>query len=282
MLEKISDIGMTIVTVIHQPRVEIFQRFDDVLLIAPGGRTAYLGSPMEARFYFENLGYNFPAGSNDADVLMDILSGLASNSVKNHSIDDLVEFWVKHYETLEHPVDTAEILQEDEDFHRLSAVLVKERGASFLAQVWFSHNLSLLQQYRKFSGLVMEICVAALAGVIMGVSLAAQPETYKGVYVTPYTFLSPAPNLWLTVQLSLLVGLAVALAASPSGVKVFSEELHVYWRNAASGHSPLAYFVAKSSSAMYRMVLAALHFSSILYYLSTPIIPFWVRLKSLT
>lgn len=57
MLNKISEIGTTIIAVIHQPRVEIFSKFHDVLMIAPGGRTAYLGASSEARPYFEKLGY---------------------------------------------------------------------------------------------------------------------------------------------------------------------------------------------------------------------------------
>ena len=57
MLDKISDIGVTVIAVIHQPRVEIFTKFHDVLMIAPGGRTAYLGPSAGARGYFENLGY---------------------------------------------------------------------------------------------------------------------------------------------------------------------------------------------------------------------------------
>ena len=57
MLDQIAKIGMTVVAVIHQPRVEIFQKFDDVLMIAPGGRTAYLGPTRNARPYFEKLGY---------------------------------------------------------------------------------------------------------------------------------------------------------------------------------------------------------------------------------
>ena len=57
MLDKISNIGMTIVAVIHQPRAEIYNKFHEVLMIAPGGRTAYLGPTRGARPYFEKLGY---------------------------------------------------------------------------------------------------------------------------------------------------------------------------------------------------------------------------------
>ena len=42
-LRNIAEAGLTVVTVIHQPRYEIFTMFHDVLLLGKGGRTVYLG-----------------------------------------------------------------------------------------------------------------------------------------------------------------------------------------------------------------------------------------------
>ncbi|CAK0888590.1 unnamed protein product, partial [Prorocentrum cordatum] len=41
----ITDLGMTIIMVIHQPRYSLFKLFDQVLLLGIGGRTVYLGDP---------------------------------------------------------------------------------------------------------------------------------------------------------------------------------------------------------------------------------------------
>jgi ABC-type multidrug transport system ATPase subunit len=57
VLSKITELGMTVIAVIHQPRVEIFRKFDDVLMIVPGGRTAFFGPTSEAKPYFESLGF---------------------------------------------------------------------------------------------------------------------------------------------------------------------------------------------------------------------------------
>lgn len=70
-----QNIGITIVAVIHQPRYEIFTEFDDLLMIAPGGCTAYLGLREKICTYFESLGFYFNPRNNPADTLMDILSG---------------------------------------------------------------------------------------------------------------------------------------------------------------------------------------------------------------
>jgi ABC-type multidrug transport system ATPase subunit len=51
-LHKIaSQAGVTVVAVLHQPRVEIFAAFDDMLLLGPGGVTVYHGPASEAVHY---------------------------------------------------------------------------------------------------------------------------------------------------------------------------------------------------------------------------------------
>lgn len=70
-----AQMGITVVAVIHQPRSEIFNLFDDILLIAPGGSTAYLGPQSEVMECFTNIGFYLNPSTNVADQLMDILSG---------------------------------------------------------------------------------------------------------------------------------------------------------------------------------------------------------------
>ena len=54
-LRDIADTGITVITVIHQPRYEIFTMFHDVLLLGKGGQTVYLGPSEKALEYFEGL-----------------------------------------------------------------------------------------------------------------------------------------------------------------------------------------------------------------------------------
>ena len=70
--------GVTIAAVIHQPSYEIFQMFDDILLLAKGGRTAFYGPEGQVQGYFEKLGYALPHRTNPADVYMDIVAGIKS------------------------------------------------------------------------------------------------------------------------------------------------------------------------------------------------------------
>ena len=56
-LKHIASLGVTVVTVLHQPRVEIFEQFDDIILLVPGGRTAFIGEQRHVIPYFQSLGY---------------------------------------------------------------------------------------------------------------------------------------------------------------------------------------------------------------------------------
>ena len=77
-LRSVADLGLTVVAVIHQPRLEIFNSFHDLLLLAPGGRTAYVGPRSGVLPYFTStLGFTFSAGNNPADQLLDFVAGAA-------------------------------------------------------------------------------------------------------------------------------------------------------------------------------------------------------------
>ncbi|OAJ36968.1 hypothetical protein BDEG_21060 [Batrachochytrium dendrobatidis JEL423] len=243
ILKRIADLGMTIVAVIHQPRVEIFRQFDDVLMIAPGGKTAYLGPTANAKNYFESLGYLFDAGSNEADTLMDILSGKGENTIKNYTSTELVQLWLKNADMNETSPTDPKKIEKDTAFHEGAISLVKERGASLWKQ-------------------------------ILGLASFGTTELYQGLFIQPYVLLSPAPLEWLISQFGLLIGMAVALAAAPAGVNVFGNEKAVYWREASSGHSSTAYYIGKTVATFYRTLICSLHFTAIFVYLATPEITF--------
>ena len=99
-LRKIADIGLTIVTVLHQPRYEIFCQFHDVLLLGKGGRAVYLGPSEEALEYFESNGLLCPPRVNPPDYMMDVIAGNVSDDFRQKNPrwhqDDLFQMWVDH------------------------------------------------------------------------------------------------------------------------------------------------------------------------------------------
>ncbi len=66
---------VTVVAVLHQPRNLIFDLFDDLVLLAPGGRTVFSGPSSKALNYFASTGYPCPPKGNPADHFIDVISG---------------------------------------------------------------------------------------------------------------------------------------------------------------------------------------------------------------
>jgi ABC-type multidrug transport system ATPase subunit len=74
-LSKMRKLGMTIISVIHQPAYSAFSMFTHCLLLAPGGKTTYLGPTEGVLEYFLRLGYRYPAGDNVADWMLSVVAG---------------------------------------------------------------------------------------------------------------------------------------------------------------------------------------------------------------
>merc|ERR1711865_1213867 len=74
---------------------EIFELFNQVVLLANGGLTAFIGSPIEMNSYFENLGFPMPPGSNPADFAMDVLNCVVQHATNAHfKTEDFVLAWM--------------------------------------------------------------------------------------------------------------------------------------------------------------------------------------------
>jgi hypothetical protein len=99
-----------------------------------------------------------------------------------------------------------------------------ERGASFWKQLVMAHNRSINQQLNRPISILIELGTVSFAGALMGF---AAKNPYTGIIVKPYTLLSPANQVVLVPMSAMFVGMAVGLAAAPTGVHSFGSELVV-------------------------------------------------------
>eukprot|EP00871_Galdieria_phlegrea_P002216 jgi/Galph1/2996/GphlegSOOS_G1665.1 len=72
-LLKLAKNGRTVITTIHQPRSDIFNMFDMLMLLSEG-RVVYFGPAKDAVSYFAQLGYSCPQHYNPADFFLDTIS----------------------------------------------------------------------------------------------------------------------------------------------------------------------------------------------------------------
>jgi len=113
-LQRMRRLGITVVTVIHQPRYSVFRCFSHCILFAKGGRLVYLGPTGSIQRYFEEIGFTLPHGENVADWFIDIVSGQSARSLEGE-VDrefiperDLPKIWSQRREDFLSQIPTSE------------------------------------------------------------------------------------------------------------------------------------------------------------------------------
>mmetsp|Transcript_12317 Transcript_12317/g.26589 ORF Transcript_12317/g.26589 Transcript_12317/m.26589 type:complete len:1041 (+) Transcript_12317:146-3268(+) len=96
-LKSLALCGMNISAVIHQPRYSVFILFDELLLLAKGGLTAFMGPTEQMLEYFESTGFKMADNENPADFMLDVCSGsIPRANDPNFKPSDLNGLWFEH------------------------------------------------------------------------------------------------------------------------------------------------------------------------------------------
>jgi len=74
-LQRVARRGLIVVAVIHQPRYEIYEMIDDLLLLRTGGHAVYLGEAAACEAYLRWLGFPLPPNCSPSDHQLDVISG---------------------------------------------------------------------------------------------------------------------------------------------------------------------------------------------------------------
>ncbi|KAK4183830.1 hypothetical protein QBC35DRAFT_442609 [Podospora australis] len=93
-LKAIARLGISVITIIHQPRMEIFEMLDNLILLG-NGQHIYEGPEADVQPFFEKIGYHFPPHANYGDVVTDIITGHGRLYKKDGDIskDALIAHW---------------------------------------------------------------------------------------------------------------------------------------------------------------------------------------------
>ena len=271
ILKAVSSLGITVVTIIHQPRHEIFKALDSILLLG-AGRVVYSGKEADAQAYFEDCGFSFPEGHNPADTIMDIIAGQGHlyKRLGDTDVSHLIEQWRYRQDAMKTATGLPGTYPIQGELIALDRT-VQMRGAPWYRQTYFCLSRAFLQQYRLRSSFYAELAVAVLTGFLLGLAeISANGINFRGVFLHPYELLSSSADYSSVPEMSLLVGLAIGIIASSPGVKIFGEEKLMYAREASSGHNRFAYYLGKVLSTLPRIILSNLHFTMPFMYLATP------------
>ncbi|CAM9687790.1 unnamed protein product, partial [Ectocarpus fasciculatus] len=121
-LHTLAFMGHNIVATVHQPRKEIVNLFDDIILLAPGGRMVYCGPSADISAHFSAMGYTCDPEANVADFVMDVLAGFVKQDLAEGLegppavIEALCTWWeINKYPELCKQIDSIPAGEEDLD-----------------------------------------------------------------------------------------------------------------------------------------------------------------------
>ncbi|CAN0916438.1 ABC transporter G family member 28, partial [Linum grandiflorum] len=286
--------GVNICMVVHQPSYTLFRMFDDLILLAKGGLTAYHGPVKKVEEYFAGLGIIVPDRVNPPDYFIDILEGILKPSTGVH-YKQLPVRWMLHNG---YPVPM-DMLQSTEGLTgpvgegsaHGEAGRISEAGSeaqSFAGEFWqdmksnveinkdnVQHNFlqavdlsgrvtpGIFQQYRYFLGRLGKQrlreartqAVDYLILLLAGICLGTLAKVSDETFgALGYTY---------TV-------IAVSLLCKISALRSFSlDKLH-YWRERGSGMSSLAYFLAKDTIDHFNTIIKPIVYLSMFYFFNNP------------
>ena len=269
-LRNIAEAGLTVVTVIHQPRYEIFTMFHDVLLLGKGGQTVYLGPSEGALKYFEDNGFVCPPRTNPADFFMDVIAGdvLPANR-KQFEPEELFEMWKRS--------ESARQQRGAESGKRKSMDPPTERvQAGFTRMFALFLKRSFSQLLRHPVNVMIDNVFMLISALFLGLnfendSFWAAPPSEDSFFGCPAPVAKASQLLYLSrsdqiVPRCLMTLLAISLAGAASSIRIFGTERVVYFRECSALEQPkstVAYFIAKDASSVPQMLTGSLLFTGL-------------------
>lgn len=275
----------TVISVIHQPRYEIFKKFDQVIFLAPGGRVVYAGPTGDAEAHFAQFGYIVPERMNPADYFMDVIAGTAPSLNPSVTLDTLLEAHEarasQEIESREPPkgvsgaVNSIQAAPAPEVMRTSSGVLMEELSTQspllqqnssvilpvnvedrvigrtlpsyFMQFIHYTRRSFRLMYLRQCRETFVDFVIAVLGAAVLGFCL---PSKDYGNIVMHY---------------SLGEGLLFVLFAHASALRAFAPERAIFHREASTGMSVVAYMMGKDL-AYYPVAMFIPWFFGVVHY----------------
>ncbi|GMI05091.1 hypothetical protein TrVE_jg12245 [Triparma verrucosa] len=245
-LEKLAEIGLTIAMVIHQPRIELLNKIQNLVLLQRGGWPVYVGDTQEGLPYFEKyLGLKLPEKTSPADFFLDIITldqkveDDGNKVLKLPHGNDLHENWKEYVKNVK---GGSAIPKTDYSQRSIPPRCRPTRIAQ--AKVYYLRSIRQIQNNKKVY--FVDACLLIFAGTLAG-------------FV--------AKNIMVGNQMVMTVN---GLIAIMNALRVFGPEKAIFRREMQSGISSSSYFVGKCLSQIPLLLFTPCFFLSTFYRLSFP------------
>ncbi|KAK2054523.1 ABC-2 type transporter [Colletotrichum caudatum] len=212
LLETLKNSGQAILCTIHQPSAVLFERFDRLLLLAPGGRTAYFGqigrnADVLVDYFVRNGGPRPAEGQNPAEYILEQLraGGEQENGV------DWPDIWRKSPEHDDVKAHLARLKEEgggSKRRRRTAAAMMQRQqqdppfAAPFFQQLCEVTKRVAHHYWRTPSYIYAKMLLTFGAALFIGLSLLNLPNTQVGITIQTiavFMFLTTHFNLMLQI-----------------------------------------------------------------------------------
>ena len=227
-LRLLSRDGSTTLCTIHQPSSEVFNLFDNVVVLK-SGRIVYSGPIDDIQSYFSKFGFELPKATNLADFVMRIIQ-----ETPDEKMDELGMFQVGEDERGSDAGSESESLKLGAGNGESAAL--KARKASFALQLKLLTTREFLVWYRNKAVIAINVGIAVVLNLIFGVIF------YQAANSDFSTF-SNVNNSYGAVT---LITINALFGPSEAALFQFPRQRPVFLREFASGlYNVFTYFIAK-------------------------------------
>ncbi|KAI9733554.1 MAG: hypothetical protein M1834_003155 [Cirrosporium novae-zelandiae] len=195
-MRKLAEAGQSVLCTIHQPSQSLFEQFDNLLLLARGGKTVYFGETGDKssilKSYFARYGASCPPDVNPAEHMIDVVSGNASQG------KDWNKIWLSSPEY-------TQVCQELEHLKQdcLSRPpTVGEDGHEYSMPLWYQCKLVLKRTsaalFRNNDYIFNKFTIHIAGALLNGFSfwkLGSSVADLKNVLFTVFTFIFVSPGV---------------------------------------------------------------------------------------
>ena len=250
-LHNLSQQGKTILATIHQPSSEVYQMFDNIILLS-NGRLAYLGPREEAIPYFERIGYPCPINYNPADYFVQILAFIPENEEESKErikfLCDKHEEWENSHLQKKQPIERVNSFQ--------SRIISRPRyQAGWFKQFHVLFYRAMLSAKRDKMVSVIRIMQSLILGVVVGLIYLRLSYNQE--------------NIQNFAGLLFFIVTNLSFASLQGVIFVFPVEVPVFLREHKNGmYRTDTYYLAKTLAEVPIFSLAAILLISICYWMA--------------
>ncbi|KAF9358116.1 hypothetical protein BGX34_009051 [Mortierella sp. NVP85] len=259
--------GRTVILTVHQPRSDIYELFDDLLLLSQG-KVVYFGKAQAATTYFEGLGHECPVGWNVADYFLDLVTlhqEADSDSGESSSREDFAKKYADYLASNPN-AHLTQLLKEHQNISEKAerdALLnqFKKEYSTQYATTTFTQTLLLTQ--RSMTNLARHPTIFQASAVIHIIFALVVGSLFSGLKERPemgvVSFNKSIALFFITSFLA-----TMTFAAMPQ----FIIERSLFLRERASGmYRTSSYFLAKTIVETTSYTVLTVIFVVITYYL---------------